>query len=90
MYNQRELNRIIAEKVTDFAGHQVLVKPLLCFEDEIIEQYILENHIEPPENWYRTGGDCICTTCNKVYYDHPHLFPWIVLHVLCNGDCVKL
>jgi hypothetical protein len=58
-----------------------------CFEDEI--------------DWFRAGGDCICKICGKDYYRHPFyrltVGGWDLpynqgfwLHVLCNGDLVKL
>lgn len=45
----------------------------------------------------RASGDCICNQCGKKYYDHP--MDGLVcsaidnkpfLHVLCNGERVKL
>ena len=48
----------------------------------------------------RTSGDCICLQCNKRYWEHPYCaqavnegcygFNSYFLHVLCNGEHVKL
>lgn len=47
--------------------------------------------------FYRVSGDCVCSQCGKLYYDHkPYKpsgkmnrgIPW--LNELCNGDLVKL
>lgn len=47
----------------------------------------------------RAGGDTVCTTCRKCYYDHPqHRFTdtpddparTLFLHRLCDGTFVKL
>lgn len=47
--------------------------------------------------WYRAAGDCLCETCGHPYRLHPgdpaSIFDWQnipALHVLCNGDRVKL
>jgi hypothetical protein len=40
---------------------------------------------------YRASGDCVCQTCGKLYYDHPHLVePYEFLNILCDGDFIKL
>lgn len=47
-------------------------------------------------NWYRASGDCVCEECGKQYYEHPldqkelsyDNSPF--MHILCNGDLVKL
>lgn len=45
---------------------------------------------------YRANQDCICPLCGKRYIDHPmnkEVLSWQdepFLHVLCNGDLVKL
>ncbi len=57
--------------------------PILCDDDEYIK-------------FYRASGNCICNVCGLTYYKHPHDpdvtdwdgNPW--LHVLCNGERVKL
>jgi hypothetical protein len=45
---------------------------------------------------YRASKDCICEACGQEYWRHPFDF-WELgyngepfLHVLCNGDRVKL
>lgn len=44
----------------------------------------------------RAGGDVVCEDCGDTYYKHPHAsrpVDWEnrpFLHVLCNGDLVKL
>jgi hypothetical protein len=46
--------------------------------------------------WYRAGGDMVCDTCGRNYFQHPEAkeYPawyggaW--LHRLCNGDLVHL
>ncbi len=46
--------------------------------------------------YYRAGGDMICEVCKVCYYNHPVTRPvetqhyGCELHVLCNGDRVKL
>lgn len=51
---------------------------------------------EPLGEYYRACGQCICDVCGKEYFKHPFDF-WELsytgepfLHVLCNGDRVKL
>jgi ribA/ribD-fused uncharacterized protein len=45
---------------------------------------------------YRASGNCICNICGKKYYDHPMSAKYkswqneMYLHILCNGDLVKL
>lgn len=45
---------------------------------------------------YRAGGDCLCEICGKEYRKHQFDFYELsytgepFLHVLCNGDRVKL
>ena len=54
-------------------------------------------------DFIRAGGDCVCSACHKLYYDHPNCknsevhkrmrsssFPEYVLRVLCDGTHVKL
>ncbi len=49
-------------------------------------------------NFYRAGGDVVCETCGKKYYDHPMYMPSAkatyngqpILNEICNGDLVKL
>lgn len=44
----------------------------------------------------RAGGDCLCSECSRSYYDHPMIDNMLdynqepFLHMLCNGDVVKL
>jgi len=55
---------------------------------------------EGGKDWYRAGGDCECSVCGKLYYDHPYCaqfknenggaYDSYYMHVLCNGDHVKL
>jgi hypothetical protein len=63
-------------------------------------------HFEDRIDWFRASGNCECLICGKSYYDHPfyrltvggwrQLSNGMViqygfwLHVLCNGDLVKL
>ncbi len=41
-------------------------------------------------NWFRAGGDCICQTCGKKYYDHPQLITQSWINKLCDESLVKL
>ncbi|KKM85699.1 hypothetical protein LCGC14_1286410 [marine sediment metagenome] len=40
--------------------------------------------------FFLAGGDMVCETCGKLYYNHPqhNIFPW--LNVICGGMVVKL
>lgn len=38
----------------------------------------------------RAGGDVVCPSCGKVYYDHPQHGGFPFLNVLCDGKVVKL
>lgn len=38
----------------------------------------------------RASGDCTCTVCGHLYYDHPQAVPFIWLQILCDGRYVKL
>ena len=44
----------------------------------------------------RASGDCTCPYCGKLYYDHPmdrenlDFNGDAFLHILCNGERVKL
>ena len=41
--------------------------------------------------WYRASGDCVCSICGKLYYDHPYFVePYEWINILCDGDMVKL
>lgn len=46
--------------------------------------------------FYRSNGECICEICRKFYKDHEldeKILDWEgnpFLHVLCNGERVKL
>lgn len=45
-------------------------------------------------DFYRAGGDVVCTVCGLVYYDHPNV-PGAeqvcpTLMVTCMGDIVKV
>ena len=50
----------------------------------------------PHEVWYRASQHCSCPVCGREYGAHPMdptALSWDgypVLHVLCNGDKVKL
>lgn len=51
---------------------------------------------EPSGEDYRAAGDCLCELCGWEFWRHP-LDHWELsydghpfLHVLCNGDRVKL
>lgn len=45
---------------------------------------------------HRASGECACNECGRCYYDHPYvdeLRDWEdnpYLHILCNGEIVKL
>lgn len=52
-----------------------------------------------PIDYRRASGDCVCAACGKRYGDHPmdtenvseiDGYPYPYLHILCNGDRVKL
>lgn len=38
----------------------------------------------------RAGGDVVCRSCGKAYYDHPQHGGFPFLNVLCDGTAVKL
>ena len=60
------------------------LKPRLVPTKEQI--FKMETH-----DWYRASGDCICSECGKLYYDHPYFIePYEWINVICNGDFVKL
>lgn len=47
----------------------------------------------PPKQmreWYRSAGDCLCPLCDREYRLHPSDPEDEFLHILCNGDRVKL
>lgn len=56
----------------------------------------LGSSVEEQTMFYRANQDCICLECGEPYWKHPmdnHYLsfqdePW--LHILCNGDLVKL
>ena len=45
---------------------------------------------------YRASHLCVCDTCNELYINHAidvevrKYYPELVLHILCNGNRVKL
>lgn len=44
---------------------------------------------------HRASGDCVCSICGLLYYQHPRCGPpdhngELFLNVLCTGDVVKL
>jgi len=39
---------------------------------------------------WKRAGDCQCDKCDKTYGQHPVLLHYHFLHLLCNGDLVKL
>ena len=50
---------------------------------------------EPEIKFYRASGDVVCYSCGRQYWHHPFADEraWNgepFLHVLCNGDLVKL
>ena len=53
-------------------------------------------HEELASRFYRASGECICSECGRDYYSHPYASeardrddqPY--LHIICNGDIVKL
>lgn len=56
---------------------------------------LIEGQDGSHEHYRRAGGDVVCGTCGKKYYDHPHSAhrdfsdaPY--LNVLCDGRLVKL
>lgn len=44
------------------------------------------------EEWFRAGGECICTVCNKFYNQHKvvEFSEYFHLNELCSGELVKL
>lgn len=50
----------------------------------------------PEPEMRRASGDCLCDLCGREYRRHPFTFEYTdwngepFLHVLCNGDLVKL
>jgi endogenous inhibitor of DNA gyrase (YacG/DUF329 family) len=38
----------------------------------------------------RAGGDVVCDTCGRKFYDHPKDADYPFLKVLCDGSAVKL
>lgn len=38
----------------------------------------------------RAGGDVVCKTCGKKYYDHPRDVDYPFMTVMCDGRLVKL
>lgn len=42
------------------------------------------------DGMYRASGDCVCSACGKLYYDHPSVEGYEFLNRICNGDFVKL
>ncbi len=63
---------------------------------ERLKRWVQQPNIEVRRMFKRAGGDCICDQCGKCYYDHPFDTKQLsyddkpFLHVLCNGDRVKL
>ena len=45
---------------------------------------------EDNQDWFRSGGDCVCDTCGKLYYDHPPVIGALWLTRLCDDTLVKL
>jgi len=41
-------------------------------------------------DWYRAGGNAVCSDCSKLYKDHDEVPKFSWLTQLCNGDLVKL
>jgi hypothetical protein len=42
------------------------------------------------DDWDRASGDCVCTICDCVYYDHAPVVGYAWLRKLCDGRLVKL
>jgi len=42
------------------------------------------------EKFFRASGDCLCPRCSYEYWKHPEDAVEEWLHVLCNGERVKL
>lgn len=40
--------------------------------------------------FFRASGLCVCTDCDRLYYDHPQDPEHSWLNVLCDGQRVKL
>jgi hypothetical protein len=78
-------------KVAKFAGHDVIIGRLTADEYDVCDK--LAEGWEPPswDSFFRRAGHLVeCSFCGRTYIDHPHHFPVYTLHVLCNGDLVKL
>lgn len=43
-----------------------------------------------PREWIHASGNCICSTCGHLYFNHPEDPNELPLHVLCDGLRVKL
>lgn len=64
--------------------------PKFLLSSEIEEREKERLKFEPPGEWHRAGGGCICQACGKEYYDHPRHDPFLELTVLCDDTLVKL
>lgn len=64
---------------------------------------VLFHECDGPTSFYRASGNVICDVCNQPYYKHHYCsnskipedmnassWPMYYLHVLCNGEHVKL
>lgn len=70
---------------------------MLSYESELLpwrpDLFLKEKLAIQPEStrdWYRAAGDCLCPKCGFEYRSHPVDSTDEFLHVLCNGDRVKL
>ena len=62
--------------------------------DELMRRYRkmarqIAKQIPLSDDWYRAGGECVCSICGLKYADHPVCSEGLIV-VLCSGDQVKL
>lgn len=75
---------------------QLVDEFLLFFLECSLEWYCTWKENRDERKCYRAHQDCRCPKCGKRYIDHPmdlRSLSWQdepFLHVLCNGDRVKL
>ena len=61
--------------------------------DEYAKKLIVDAMIDRS---YRASHLYVCETCGKLYADHPvykdvlQFYPELILHLVCNGNLVKL
>lgn len=42
------------------------------------------------DDWQRACGECVCEICGLEYFDHPPTAAASQIHILCDGNQVKL